>query len=304
MALLLITHDLGVVARMADRIGVMYAGQLVEEATREAFFARRRIPIRCACSPPCPMPSGAAGAAGHHSRQRAAGRYVVPRLPLRRALRRAMGMNAARPPPWRDAGNGQRVRCVLACCAAPAVAAGVGAGDTAIGGAEKPLLEVEDLKVHFPIRRGILQRAVGAVRAVDGVSLQLLPGRTLALVGESGCGKTTAGKAMLQLIRPTAGSVQLMAWRSPRARRRNCGRCAPRCRWYSRTPSPRSTRACASARSSPRACARWARRMAMHRGASPSCWKRSACAPKWRTAIRTSSPAASASALPSPVPWR
>jgi peptide/nickel transport system ATP-binding protein len=72
-----------------------------------------------------------------------------------------------------------------------------------------PLLSVAGLRVHFPIRRGILQRTVGHVRAVDGVSLQLQRGRTLALVGESGCGKTTVGKAILQLPPPTAGTVQL-----------------------------------------------------------------------------------------------
>jgi peptide/nickel transport system ATP-binding protein len=70
-------------------------------------------------------------------------------------------------------------------------------------------LEVTNLKIHFPIRRGILQRTVGHVRAVDGVSMTIAPGRTLALVGESGCGKTTVGKALLQLIPPTAGSVAL-----------------------------------------------------------------------------------------------
>jgi peptide/nickel transport system ATP-binding protein len=68
-------------------------------------------------------------------------------------------------------------------------------------------LEVTDLKVHFPVRAGVLKRVVGHVKAVDGVSINLAPGRTLALVGESGCGKTTAGKAILQLIRPTAGAV-------------------------------------------------------------------------------------------------
>ena len=70
------------------------------------------------------------------------------------------------------------------------------------------LVEVVDLKVHFPIRRGLLRRVVGHVKAVDGVSLEIREGRTLALVGESGSGKTTAGKAILQLIRPTAGSVR------------------------------------------------------------------------------------------------
>ena len=71
------------------------------------------------------------------------------------------------------------------------------------------LLAVAYLAVHFPIRRGILQHTVGYVRAVDGVSLELARGRTLALVGESGCGKTTVGKAILQLIQPTTGRVQL-----------------------------------------------------------------------------------------------
>lgn len=70
-------------------------------------------------------------------------------------------------------------------------------------------MQVENLQVHFPIRKGILQRVIGQVKAVDGVSLEIPQGRTLALVGESGCGKTTLGKALLQLIPPTAGSVRL-----------------------------------------------------------------------------------------------
>jgi peptide/nickel transport system ATP-binding protein len=69
-------------------------------------------------------------------------------------------------------------------------------------------LQVSDLKVHFPIRKGILQRVAGHVKAVDGVSLTIAKGRTLALVGESGCGKTTLGKALLRLVPSTAGSVQ------------------------------------------------------------------------------------------------
>ena len=62
--------------------------------------------------------------------------------------------------------------------------------------------------MHFPIRRGLLRRVAGHVKAVDGVSFGIRAGQTLALVGESGCGKTTAGKALLQLIRPTAGTVR------------------------------------------------------------------------------------------------
>ncbi len=73
---------------------------------------------------------------------------------------------------------------------------------------QKPLVEVRDLKKHFPIRRGlIIQREVAAVRAVDGVTFDIFPGETLGLVGESGCGKSTTGRTMLQLYRPTSGSV-------------------------------------------------------------------------------------------------
>lgn len=72
---------------------------------------------------------------------------------------------------------------------------------------DAPLLSVKDLKVHFPIRRGLLQRVKGYVKAVDGVSFDLWPGETLGLVGESGCGKTTAGRALLRLIPATGGGV-------------------------------------------------------------------------------------------------
>src|SRR5205085_2263509 len=68
-------------------------------------------------------------------------------------------------------------------------------------------LAVRDLKVHFPIRKGLFKHTVGHVKAVDGVSLELAEGRTLALVGESGCGKTTVGKTILQLLRGQGAEI-------------------------------------------------------------------------------------------------
>jgi oligopeptide/dipeptide ABC transporter ATP-binding protein len=69
------------------------------------------------------------------------------------------------------------------------------------------LLEVRQLKVHFPVRHGLFSRAREFVRAVDGVSLSLAPGETVGLVGESGCGKTTLGRAVMRLTQPTAGEI-------------------------------------------------------------------------------------------------
>ena len=71
-----------------------------------------------------------------------------------------------------------------------------------------PLVRVRDLKKHYPVRRGVLRRQVGTVRAVDGLTFDIAEGETLGLVGESGCGKSTTGRALLQLVQPTSGEVR------------------------------------------------------------------------------------------------
>jgi oligopeptide/dipeptide ABC transporter ATP-binding protein len=75
--------------------------------------------------------------------------------------------------------------------------------------ARPPVLEVRNLKKHFPIKKGLLRRTAGYVYAVDGVSLSIRPGETLALVGESGCGKSTVGRTILRLLEPTAGEIRI-----------------------------------------------------------------------------------------------
>lgn len=212
MAMLLITHDLGVVAKMADRIGVMYAGQLVEVAPRAAFFAAPGHPYSrrlFAALPDSAVPS-------RQNRLSTIPGNVPPLGTSFRGCRFADRCGETLPvcrtqaPPWREYVPGQRARCHLEVVPDTLkVGAGETAQETSAEHVAPVLLETHDLKVHFPIRRGVLQRPVGFVRAVDGVDLQLAAGRTLALVGESGCGKTTVGKAILGLQPPTAGTVKL-----------------------------------------------------------------------------------------------
>jgi peptide/nickel transport system ATP-binding protein len=206
MGMLLITHDLGVVAENADRVGVMYAGELLEEGTRDAFFAAPQHPYSRMLFEALPRP-GDGGRLTTIPGQvptldgMLEGCRFAPRCP------HAVARCREQSPGW-QAINGQRVRCHLAG-QLPAAQSREPVSSIKGGKSGEPLLKVDGLKVHFPVRRGLLQRTVGQVRAVDDVSLDIQAGRTLALVGESGCGKTTVGKALLRLIEPTAGSIVL-----------------------------------------------------------------------------------------------
>src|ERR1700690_4574154 len=109
-------------------------------------------------------------------------------IPIMRKNARAIGRRAGVPP----------------SCSVTAMAE---AG--ASNGSRPAVLEVRDLKKHFPVRKGLLQRAGGTVFAVDGISFTIAQGETLGLVGESGCGKSTVGRTILRLIEPTGGSIRI-----------------------------------------------------------------------------------------------
>ncbi len=225
MSILLITHDLGVVSEMADRIAVMYAGQIVELAERAQFFAAPQHPYTKKLFDSLP-------GMGKRGERLAVIRGTVPPLTqefsgCRFTPRCDYAWQACKDkvPAWIGAAQvvGPDEPGVLCHLYDAPVAATRPAGipptlaEVDVDVPEKPakessgapdvLLQVRDLKVYFPIQKGIFKRVVGHVRAVDGVTLDIPKGRTLALVGESGCGKTTVGKGILQLIRPTSGSV-------------------------------------------------------------------------------------------------
>ena len=220
MSMLLITHDLAVVAGMAHRVAVMYAGEIVETAAREAFFTRPAHPYsrKLFDSVPAKVKRGGdlaviRGTVPSLDREFTGCRFVDR---CDRALDRCRNSI----PGWYAAGDdGQRARCFLFAGGETREVVGVRGEEQGVRPAERAsvesrvtnhesLLEVTDLKVHFPIHKGVFQRVVGHVKAVDGVSLTIEPGRTLGLVGESGCGKTTVGKGILRLVQPTGGAVE------------------------------------------------------------------------------------------------
>ncbi len=173
MAILLITHDLAVVRQFAHDVALMRAGEVIEVASAEDFF-------------------------------------TAPRHPYARELFDAIPSYAKRGRPLSAAGRAQAAAGQDgARVAAPTTAPSGSAQAEAMPGARQhasaadrsqPLLQVRGLEVHYPIRKGLLRRTVDHVRAVDGLDFDLHAGETLALLGESGCGKTTTGKALLRLL--------------------------------------------------------------------------------------------------------
>jgi peptide/nickel transport system ATP-binding protein len=227
MSILLITHDLGVVSEMAHQVAVMYAGEVVETADRKRFFDSPAHPYSRKLFESLPMRNKRGqslamikGSVPPLTREFSGCRFVERcDFSWDRCLNQV--------PQWNQWKPGRFVRCHLyenqargeeqraesieqrAWGRGPEVdgregVKGYGGQDAK---APAPLLKVEEVKVHFPIRKGLLKRTVGQVKAVDGVSFSIPAGRTLALVGESGCGKTTLGKGILRLIPLTDGSV-------------------------------------------------------------------------------------------------
>ncbi|MFC1883524.1 dipeptide ABC transporter ATP-binding protein [Thermodesulfobacteriota bacterium] len=213
MSILLITHDIGVVAKMSDRVAVMYAGHIIESASSTSFFKNPKHPysIKLFASIPNRM---------KRDRPLEIIKGTVPSLNTEfKECRFSNRCNFAtevcfkKIPKVISIASDHDVRCVLFDDRYQHAMRDTPSSQTSVDKKAVPspsgsqLLEINNLKTHFPVQKGFFKRTIGYMKAVDGVSLTINKGNTLALVGESGCGKTTIGKSILQLISPTDGEI-------------------------------------------------------------------------------------------------
>jgi peptide/nickel transport system ATP-binding protein len=205
MAILFITHDLGVIAEIADEVAVMYRGKLVEYDTVRNIFANPRHPYTkglLACRPRLDTSRRRLPTVSDfmHSTTDDQGQLIITEKSLSpERLAEIEGRGRGRllhPRPDNSGTSALEPDSSVASSQVEHVPAG-----------QQPLLRVENLQVHYPIKRGLLRTVVGHVKAVDGISFSVYKGQTLGLVGESGCGKTTTGRAILRLIPITGGNV-------------------------------------------------------------------------------------------------
>ncbi len=210
IALIIITHNLGVVARYADRVIVMYAARMAEQGRAEAVFHRPRHPYSMGLLRSVPRldrPRGTRLATIEglvpNLANALSGCRFAPRCPFRVPV-------CDQEPPLFETDTGAVSRCHRHAEIAQGKIAWAASGADAHGAAEQhagALLSVRHLTKHFPVR-GRLGSRRAMVRAVEDVSFAIRPGETLGLVGESGCGKTTVGRLILRLEQPTAGEIE------------------------------------------------------------------------------------------------
>jgi peptide/nickel transport system ATP-binding protein len=208
IALILITHNLGVVARYADRVAVMYAARLVEEGPAEQIFSRPRHPYTM----------GLLRSVPRLDRPRTGRLQTIDGLPpnltkvpqgCRFAPRCPFRIDVcSNVPPLVPTDTGARSACFRWNEIAEGALAWQGEPDAGAADIErgKPLVSVRNLRKHFPVAGGFFSKA-GVVKAVEDVSFDIARGETLGLVGESGCGKTTVGRLLLGLETPSEGAI-------------------------------------------------------------------------------------------------
>lgn len=213
---LIITHDLGVVAEFADRALVMYAGRVVEAAPVQVLYSDRRMPYTVGLLGSVPRldaPQGTRlvpipGAPPSLTAGVDAGCPFAPRCPL------AADDCLVAEPELLSVGENHWAACIHTDQVIGRSAAdiyGVRTEVAAAVAAESPtVLRVRDLVKTYPLTKGVLRRRAGEVRAVDGVSFELQQGRTLGIVGESGSGKSTTLHQILELTAPQSGSIEVL----------------------------------------------------------------------------------------------